>query len=102
MLGVYKAIRVSFEKLFALNHRTYRHAAPKMAKTIKKLCEYMAKEKAHVVDLTRTSKYNVPDVMEVGFVKLIEQSVSMVTEDEGGLEDGIEDEINGDDGDLDV
>ncbi len=83
-----------------MTHRTYRHAAPKMAKTIKKLRLYMEKEKTHSVDRARTSKYNIPDVMDAGFAKLIEQGVNMVVVDEGT---NVEDEpINGEDGDLDV
>ncbi|KAI0687265.1 hypothetical protein C8Q76DRAFT_635469 [Earliella scabrosa] len=37
LIGVYKAIRISFENMFALNHRTYRHSPPKLEKTIRKL-----------------------------------------------------------------
>ncbi|RDX48735.1 hypothetical protein OH76DRAFT_1351984 [Lentinus brumalis] len=100
LLGVYKAIRISLEGMFALNHRTYRHSAPNLKKTLHKLQIYMEQEGAHVIKPGRRSKYSVPDVMEVGVNKLMSADG-----DFEGAADGVgvlEDEVNGQDGDLDV
>lgn len=101
-MEVYKKIRISFEGMFALDHRTYRHAAPKMARTLKKLEEYMQTHRAHVFERKRTSKYSVPDMSEAGLRKLMgmssgaDGSVDLDDPADGELE------VNGDEGDLEV
>lgn len=86
--------------MFALNHRTYRHAAPRMAQTLRKLRYYMEKEKTHTISPGRTSQHPNSHTLDAGFQKLIIADVS------GDLQTGdgvsIEDEIDGNDGDLDV
>ncbi|KAI1783103.1 hypothetical protein LXA43DRAFT_904272, partial [Ganoderma leucocontextum] len=101
LIEVYKSIRISFERMFALEHRTYRHTAPKMEKTFRKLRTYMEVNNAHIVTPSRATKHAVSNMIDDGTYKLME----MMNEGDGeNLTDGvvIEDEIDGDSGDLDV
>ncbi|KZT63807.1 hypothetical protein DAEQUDRAFT_719004 [Daedalea quercina L-15889] len=104
LIEVYKTIRMTFEKMFALNHRTYRHSQPKMDKTFKKLATYMAKIGLHKQQ-PRTSKYNIKDAKAEGMHKLVAamKNRTVGLEDIAEIGDGdVEAEADGEDGDLDV
>ncbi|KZT68528.1 hypothetical protein DAEQUDRAFT_711871 [Daedalea quercina L-15889] len=104
LIEVYKTIRMTFEKTFALNHRTYRHSQPKMDKTFKKLATYMAKIGLHKQQ-PRTSKYNIKDAKAEGMHKLVAamKNRTVGLEDIAEIGDGdVEAEADGEDGDLDV
>ncbi|CDO77882.1 hypothetical protein BN946_scf184690.g3 [Trametes cinnabarina] len=102
LVEVYKKVRISFEEMFALDHRTYRHAAPKMARTLKKLCEYMQAQDAHVTKPKRGTNYAIPDMIEAGICKLMGMSNRTTNDiDEDSAADD-EVEVDGDEGDLDM
>ncbi|KAH9919664.1 hypothetical protein B0H21DRAFT_702077, partial [Amylocystis lapponica] len=100
LIEVFKHIRVSFESMFALEHRTFRHSAPDMQRTFKKLATYMRKMDVHILKPGRKSAYVLPDAAEAGLYKLSTTDIED-SEMEGG-EQELEEEVNGDDGDLDV
>ncbi|KAF8158137.1 hypothetical protein B0H34DRAFT_782739 [Crassisporium funariophilum] len=66
LIETYKNIRLQFKQMFCLNHKTSRHAPPKMQITFKKLTAYMEREKAHVFVANQDSGCSVPDMMEKG------------------------------------
>jgi hypothetical protein len=47
LIEVYKNVRIQFEQMFCLDHKTIRHSPPKMKNTFAKLGEYMRKELTH-------------------------------------------------------
>jgi hypothetical protein len=87
--------------MFCLDHKTTRHAPPKMKMTFKKLGEYMEKELANVEVKGRKSACSILDAMAEGM------HVMMTTQEEGAGEDNDVDaasEMNEveDDGGLDM
>ncbi|CDO69126.1 hypothetical protein BN946_scf185042.g28 [Trametes cinnabarina] len=102
LVEVYKKVRISFKGMFALNHRTYRHLAPKMERTLKKLRTYVETHEVHVVKRARSTKHLVPDVAELGVNKLL--SAGMDLDGAGDADDAMDGEIevNGNEGDLEV
>ena len=87
--------------MFALHHRTYRHAAPNMTRTFRKLGSYMAEHRIHTYVRGRPSEYEVPDATQIGYMKMMMLGVTRQDVDEED-EDGQDEVVNGEDGDLDV
>ena len=90
--------------MFCLDHKTTRHAPPKMKRTFTKLGEYMEKELANVEVKGRNSACSIPDAMGEGM------HIMMTVQEEGtGVDDndiwvdaaGEMDEVD-DDGGLDL
>ena len=94
--------------MFCLDHKTSRHAPPKMQITFKKLTMYMEKEKANVFVESRDSGYSVPDMMEKGISILMTRGARQIDAGDVASEDpefadlGDEMEEVEDDGSLDL
>jgi hypothetical protein len=65
LIEVYKNIRMQFEKMFCLEHKTVRHSPPKMKNTFDKLGEYMRKESTHIQVKGRDA-HSIADAMSKG------------------------------------
>jgi len=65
LIEVYKSIRVQFEQMFCLEHKTIRHSPPKMKNTFDKLGEYMQKESTHTEVKGRAAQ-SIVDAMAKG------------------------------------
>lgn len=100
LIEVYKNIRIQFERMFCLEHKTTRHSPPKMKSTFDKLGEYMQKESTHT-HVNGRDAFVIPDAMAKGM------HMAMTGHAPGsgsGETDDQEDEAEevGDDGSLDV
>ncbi len=102
LIGVYKAIRISLESMFALNHRTYRHSPPKMEKTLQRLCAYMQQKGTHLIQPgpRHKSAYSIPDMIDQGLLKLQGVAGGADMAEAGDTEAEII--ADGEDGDLDI
>lgn len=65
LIEVYKSIRVQFEQMFCLEHKTIRHSPPKMKNTFDKLGNYMRKESTHTEVKGRATQ-SIVDTMAKG------------------------------------
>ncbi|KAL6307299.1 hypothetical protein BKA93DRAFT_747706 [Sparassis latifolia] len=99
LIEVFKIVRINFEDMFALDHRTYRHSPPKMQQTFNKLGNYVRQKKTHIRIPGQKAKYIVPDVMEAGMCKLISTEKKEHTNEDGV---DVEEEADGENGDLDA
>ena len=102
MIGVYKNVRISLEKMFALPHGTYRHSAPRMMKTFKKIGDYMKKHDIHTAVAGRRAKYEIPDAIDLGINRLWTAANGAESADASGEADTSDVVADGEDGDLDV
>ncbi|KAG6863713.1 hypothetical protein C0991_003753 [Blastosporella zonata] len=66
LIELYKRVRLQFETMFRLDHKTTRHTSPDMAASFRQLMAHIAREKANKFIKGRTTNYEVPDVMEKG------------------------------------
>ncbi|KAF8193660.1 hypothetical protein BJ912DRAFT_848142, partial [Pholiota molesta] len=71
LIETYKNIRIQFEQMFCLEHKSSRHSPPKMQITFKKLTTYMESQRAHIFTPNRDSEYSLPDVMDKGMTILM-------------------------------
>ncbi|KAF8985862.1 hypothetical protein BDQ17DRAFT_1402417 [Cyathus striatus] len=62
-IEVFKNIRIQFEQMFCLKHKTTRHSPPNMKATFSKLQRFLQKNKTCVSVPGRKSKCCLPDVM---------------------------------------
>ena len=102
LLEVYKNIRIQFEKMFCLEHKTTRHSPPKMELTFKRLGEYMQKEKTNEKVEGRDG-VEIVDAMSIGMHNAM--SGKIVGDYNGELEesDNVDEmEEVEDDGSLDI
>ncbi|KIJ96063.1 hypothetical protein K443DRAFT_107777 [Laccaria amethystina LaAM-08-1] len=101
LIEVYKNIRIQFEQMFCLEHKTIRHSPPKMKNTFDKLGEYMQKESTHTEVIGRTA-HNIIDAMAKGMHMAMTGHApgGSGSSDSGELGDDAE-EVD-DDGSLDV
>lgn len=103
LIQVFKNIRISLEQMFALENRTFKHSPAKMQHTFRKLGIFMRKVQTHVRVPGRRSAYTIPDVMEAGLVKLMSSEFGEYGLDEVQVPDaGVGDEVDAENGDLDV
>lgn len=65
LIEVYKNIRIQFEQMFCLEHKTVRHSPPKMKNTFDKLGDYMQKEKTQI-EVKGRAAYNIVDAKAKG------------------------------------
>jgi hypothetical protein len=110
LIEVYKNVRIQFEKMFCLQHKTTRHSPPKMKRTFAKLAAYMRRELSNTEVKGRDAVYSVSNAMASGMNKTMvgdDEDVTMMdvssnTEESEwvDLDDGME-EVE-DDGSLDV
>ncbi|EPQ58924.1 hypothetical protein GLOTRDRAFT_23636, partial [Gloeophyllum trabeum ATCC 11539] len=66
LIGVMKNMRINFEKMFVMDHRTFKHSPPMMQKTINKLVTYMRKMATHAEVPGRKSAHIIPDTLRDG------------------------------------
>lgn len=104
LIQVFKNVRISLEDMFTLGHRTFKHSPAQLTQTFRKLQNQMKAAHTHEPVAGRKSTYSVPDVMEDGLMKLMAMrggsSSADKENDEGDV--GVSDEVNGEDGDLNV
>ncbi|KAH6893857.1 hypothetical protein BKA70DRAFT_1118495, partial [Coprinopsis sp. MPI-PUGE-AT-0042] len=67
LIEIHKKIRIQFEKMFCLLHKTTRHSPPKMEKTFEKLLKYMLDHKATEFKAGRKTAFEINDMMSHGF-----------------------------------
>ncbi|KAF8815306.1 hypothetical protein BYT27DRAFT_7226013 [Phlegmacium glaucopus] len=65
LIEVYKSIRIQFEQMFCLEHKTIRHSPPKMKNTFDKLGDYMRTESTHT-EVRGRMAYNIVDAKAKG------------------------------------
>jgi hypothetical protein len=101
LIEVYKSIRIQFEQMFCLEHKTIRHSPPKMKNTFNKLGEYMRKESTHKEVKGRAAN-SIVDAMAKGMHMAMTGHApgGSGAIDSGELGDDVE-EVD-DDGSLDV
>jgi len=103
LIEVYKSIRVQFEKMFCLEHKTVRHSPPKMKNTFDKLGEYMQKESSHI-QIKGRDAHSITDAMSKGMhMVLIGKAPGerAALDDPEDPEENVDEEIM-DDGSLDI
>ncbi|EPQ49752.1 hypothetical protein GLOTRDRAFT_134656 [Gloeophyllum trabeum ATCC 11539] len=102
LIDVLKNVRVNFEKMLALDHRTFKHSPPKMLKTFNKLADYIQKHATHLYTPGRKAQYVIPDAYTEGMAMTFTTSKHDRLENEADATTDQEIEADGDDGDLDV
>ncbi|KZT73987.1 hypothetical protein DAEQUDRAFT_660790, partial [Daedalea quercina L-15889] len=112
LIETFKKVRISLEEMFALEHRTFKHSPPKMQQTFRKLANYMRNVNTHAMVPGRKSTYSIADAWEMGMLKMFEsgwnsgdsadKNTSGTSTSVGPTPPAVENEIDGDDGDLDV
>lgn len=71
LIEVYKDVRIQFEQMFCLSHKTSRHSPPKMKSTFQKLGTYMKKQEINLYIPGRDAEHNLIDTNEIGLTKLM-------------------------------
>jgi len=102
LIEVFKNMRIQFERMFTLDHRTTRHSPPRLQRTFDKLANYMTKNGANVFTAGRTATYSIPDVMGKG---MHDFSTTVRVKSGDDIDDADGEDVDGpveDDGDLDV
>ncbi|KAF9471647.1 hypothetical protein BDN70DRAFT_869092 [Pholiota conissans] len=104
LIETYKNVRMQFEHMFCLEHKTSRHSPPKMELTFKRLMQYMKDNNTNSFVPGRDSAYCIPDTMDKGIdiMRLREGQVESDLQLGGDDELGDEMEEVEDDGSLDV
>lgn len=88
---------MTFETMFMLQQRSFKHGGPALAQTFKQLGRLMEKSKTHEHVPGRTAKYAMPNVLNVGLEKLVSAEEPVDAD-----EDTFVEAADGEDGDLDV
>ena len=92
--------------MFCLDHWTICHSAPDMTATFARLGQYMIKEKTNQFIRGHTAKYNIPDTIAKGQIKMMDEARKTHTTEEDHAEEnvdewaGLGDEMNIEFGDL--
>jgi hypothetical protein len=100
LVEVYRDIRVQFEEMFCLTHKTTRHSPANMQLTFAKATRYMEKHRANELIPGRDSEYKITDMRLQGMTKLIaaidrtRKRQSSEAEHLDGLEKGIREPIS--------
>ncbi|EKM77433.1 hypothetical protein AGABI1DRAFT_130514 [Agaricus bisporus var. burnettii JB137-S8] len=71
LIEVYKDVRIQFEQMFCLTHKTSRHSPPKMKLTFRKLQKYMEKYDTNIFIPGRETQNSLIDTNEIGTTKLM-------------------------------
>ncbi|KAG1739267.1 hypothetical protein EDB19DRAFT_1635903, partial [Suillus lakei] len=82
LIEVYRNCHVTMENAFHLQHRTIRHAAPDMTKTIQKLAARIKQKNPHTKKEGRSALHSIPDQIAVSMALIQEQKV--VSEEDAG------------------
>ncbi|KAG1849657.1 hypothetical protein DFJ58DRAFT_716892 [Suillus subalutaceus] len=75
LIEIYRSCHVTMENVFHLQHRTIRHSAPDMTKTIKKLSGHMKDKNVHLSKDGWKALRVVPDQVSAGMTLMQEQKV---------------------------
>ena len=103
LIEVHKNIRIQFETMFCLEHKTTRHSPPKMEKTFAKLKGYIDQNNGFTYTTGRKSHYTIPDVISRGLEMVQTGRAGGDGPGHGETECGDAEEIEvADDGSLDV
>ena len=91
LIEIYRSAHRIIENNFYLTNRTLRHTSPKMTTTLNKLAAHIRKPEnnPHVFMKGRTAKHTIPDVVNEGFAKILQNS------DLGTILEGQDDEEGG-------
>ncbi|KAF6764719.1 hypothetical protein DFP72DRAFT_799269, partial [Ephemerocybe angulata] len=101
LIEIFKHVRIQFEEMFCLEHKTSRHSPPKMQKTFAILLRYMTENKGTEFVAKRTTKYIIPDPMAKGLESVQMGKLGSGGEQQNEDEQDKEVEVE-DDGSLDV
>lgn len=71
LVEIYKDIRVQFEQMFCLTHKTTSHSPANMSLTFTKAMTYMQKHQANEFIAGRSSEYEITDMRTKGMTKLV-------------------------------
>ncbi|TFK18253.1 hypothetical protein FA15DRAFT_649673 [Coprinopsis marcescibilis] len=100
LIETYKNVRIQFEDMFCLDHRTTRHSPANMKLTFAKLVAYILENRVMEKVKGRVTRYRVPDAAAKGIGSLLlGANESMATDEEDG---GDGDEQVVDDGSLNL
>ncbi|KAG2741975.1 hypothetical protein P692DRAFT_20749935, partial [Suillus brevipes Sb2] len=83
LIEIYCSCHVTMENAFHLQHRTIRHSAPDMTKTIKKLSARLKDKNVHLSMDGRKALRVVPDQVSAGMTLMQEQKVTNEEDNSG-------------------
>ncbi|KAF6747015.1 hypothetical protein DFP72DRAFT_1075838 [Ephemerocybe angulata] len=66
LVQAYRNAKANIDRNFVLTHLTSEHAPPNMQKTFEALGKQLAENNTHRITPGRSSKYNIPDVLDKG------------------------------------
>ncbi|EMD37414.1 hypothetical protein CERSUDRAFT_65102 [Gelatoporia subvermispora B] len=97
LIQSYKRVRITFEDMFMLQQRSYTHSGPAMERTFRRLAKLMEELETHEHKPGRSAKYTMPNLINSGLAKLGSVGSELVD-----MDDVVAEEVDGEDGDLDV